>query len=445
MTALKSFGFGRMSDSVKLVRSKSNLTFAQLKPASPILLLQGPVGPFFAELQEAFSGAGFRTRRVVFNAGDKFFAPHRNCAYFTGTLSEWETWLRFELAQNAPDVIVLFDSNRPVHKVARRLAELYRIDVLSLEESYLGSGYVICQICSNHQCSLTANRHPNLRTLGCRLDAAPAAGAQASSFTAMNVWAAVYYLLRDIASKPSDEHLFHRQRERVVPLVMSWGVHLLRRFVARITEYPTRRALRRSPGYIFIPLEVPSDGQIQYAARGWSTSRLIEACLIPLRSNPHGQRVVFKLHPLERESAEIKRRIFRRALELGVDRHRIRILHSGRIGELTKQSSGMVVINSPSTFSALHHGVPVLVLGESVFRYYAIVTLGKTEADIAAFFKIRHTKSRVLVDAYIAELKSQNFIPGDFYVSRGRQVAIAAITGRLQQMQRMHLSQEDAR
>ena len=71
------------------------------------------------------------------DAGDKFFAPQRNCVYFTGTLCEWETWLRFELAQNAPDAIVLFGSNRPVHKVARRLADLCGIELLCLEEGYL--------------------------------------------------------------------------------------------------------------------------------------------------------------------------------------------------------------------------------------------------------------------------------------------------------------------
>jgi len=115
------------------------------------------------------------------------------------------------------------------------------------------------------------------------------------------------------------------------------------------------------------------------------------------------------------------------------------------MGELTKQSSGMVVINSTSAFSALHHGVPVLVLGDAIFRHDAIVTLGETEADISAFFKIRHAKSRLLVDAFIAELKSQSVIPGDFYVSRGRQIAIAGIVGKLKQQQRAPRGQEEAR
>lgn len=427
------------------MKSQSSLAFVQSKPKKSIILLQGPVGPFFSELQEALSVAGFVTRRVVFNAGDKLFAPQRNCTYFTGTLCEWETWLRFELAQNAPDAIVLFGSSRPAHKVARRLADRCGIDLLSLEEGYLRSGYVSCERGGNNQHSPMVKWRPGLLTRCSRSDAAPAAAEQPSSFTTMSFWAAAYYLVRDLASKPSDTHLFHRQRERVVPLAMSWGIHLLRRIASRITEYPARRALRRRPGYLLVPLQVSSDSQLQTAARGWSTSRLIEASLIALRANPVGQRVVFKLHPLERESAAIKQHIFRRAAELGVDQHHIRVLHSGRIGELTKQSSGMIVINSTSAFSALYHGVPVLVLGEAVFRHDALVTLCETEADIAAFFKIRHAKPRLLVDAFIEELKSQSLIPGDFYVSRGRQNAIAGIVGKLKQQQCAPRGQEEAR
>ena len=445
MYAIRSFIGGRMNRLAERAKPQSSVAIVESKPKNSILLLQGPVGPFFGELQDAFSVAGFTARRVVFNAGDKFFAPRRNCAYFTGSLSEWETWLRFELAQNAPDAIVLFGANRPVHKVARRLAELYRIEVLSLEEGYLRSGYVSCERGGNNQHSPLVNWRPKLLLTRGGLDAAPAANAQPSSFTTMSFWAATYYLVRDFASKPSDALLFHRERERILPLALSWALHLIRRSAAKFIEFPTRQALRRRRDYLLIPLQVSSDSQIQSAARGWSTSRLIEASLMALLANPHTPLVIFKLHPLERGSTAIKRHILRRATEIGVARHRIRILHSGRMGELTQQSSGMVVINSTSAFSALHHGVPVLILGDAVFRHDAIVTLGETEADIATFFKIRHAKSRLLVDAFIAELKSQSVIPGDFYVSHGRQIAISGILNKLNHLQRAPRAQEEAR
>jgi capsular polysaccharide export protein len=423
-----------------------------VSPASPeqkvakrVLLLQGPVGPFFTELQTALSDAGFATRRVVFNAGDKFFGPRQNCAVFSGTESEWETWLRFEIAQNTPDAIVLFGSSRPAHKIARRVATCYGIEVLSLEEGYLRSGYVSCEFGGNNKHSpLTAWDAKTVPLRRATVDPAPASGAQPSSFATMAFWAATYYLVRDLASKPSDVHLFHRANERILTMSWRWGIHVLRRLAARVSEFPTRRALHIRSGYILIPLQVSSDSQLQEAARGWSTIRLIDGALMALRAASRDQILVFKLHPLERRSAAVKRHIFCRASLLGVDRHRIRVLHSGRIGDLAKFSSGMVVINSTSAFSALHYGIPLLVLGDAVFRHDAIATLGSSEADITTFFKLRHAKSRLLVDAFFVEIKSQSLIPGDFYVQRGRTVAIAGILGKLQRRQRLSRSQEEA-
>jgi capsular polysaccharide export protein len=164
-----------------------------------------------------------------------------------------------------------------------------------------------------------------------------------------------------------------------------------------------------------------------------------------LKTNPETPFVVFKLHPLEPASAAIKRHILRRSAAIGVEQRRIKILHSGRMSELAKQSGGMVVINSTSAFSALHHSVAVLVLGDAVFRHAALVTLGENEADVASFFKLRQAKSPLLIDTFIAELKSESLIPGDFYVSRGRQVAISGIMERLKQLQPMPRICKEAR
>lgn len=61
-------------------------TSKDVKPRQKILLLQGPVGPFFAELQIALDAAGFAVKRVLFNSGDKLFDHGRNSVRFTGIL-----------------------------------------------------------------------------------------------------------------------------------------------------------------------------------------------------------------------------------------------------------------------------------------------------------------------------------------------------------------------
>ena len=91
---------------------------APVIPSRKILLLQGPVGPFFKELQLKLIGSGYTVKRVLFNFGDSLFASGLSFVRFTGTLDAWETWMRFEISENKPDCIIFFGSSRPAHKLA---------------------------------------------------------------------------------------------------------------------------------------------------------------------------------------------------------------------------------------------------------------------------------------------------------------------------------------
>ncbi len=396
-------------------------------------MLQGPVGPFFRELHKSLSAAEFSVKRVVFHSGDSLFSFNQDCARFTGTLDAWEAWLRFEIAQNQPDCIVLFGSSRPAHKAAREIAKIFGIYVLSLEEGYLRSGYVTAEFDGNNQHSKLASWKPQGR-LPIDAGTVPAPMAMRSSFLTMSVWGALYYLAREAFSRDSDEELFHRPRERLLPMAWSWCNHTLRQIAARIVEFPTLNALRAKSGYILVPLQVSQDSQIQVAARQWDLEKLVDASLRALAHTELNQMVVFKLHPLERENGSISRLIKQRAGALGIRRARFIVLRSGRIGELTAYAGGVIVINSTSAFSALHHKVPLLVLGDAVYRHADLVTIGDDDQDIATFFKLRSTKSQEVIEEFIEVLKAQSLVPGDFYVAAGRKIAAQNIVHKLKQL-----------
>ena len=404
-----------------------------VKPRQKILLLQGPVGPFFAELQIALYAAGFGVKRVLFNSGDRLFDHGRNSVRFTGILGDWGTWLRLKVAQYNPDCIVLFGSNRPAHSVARHIAKLVDINVICLEEGYLRSGYITAEFGGNNQHSPLIAWKPQ-GSLRPKVDTVPVHEATRSSFFAMSVWGALYYLARDAFSRDSDEELFHRPRERLLPMAWSWCNHTLRQMAAPIVEFPTLNALRAKSGYIFVPLQVSQDSQIQFAARQWNLVKLIDASLRALAHTELNQMVVFKLHPLERKNGPISRLIKQRAKALGIRRARFIVLRSGRIGELTANAGGVIVINSTSAFSALHHKVPLLVLGDAVYRHADLVTIGDDDQDIATFFKLRSTKSQEAIKEFIEVVKAQSIMPGDFYLAAGRTIAAQNIVHKLKQL-----------
>ncbi|MBL4800163.1 MAG: hypothetical protein JKY50_22435 [Oleispira sp.] len=378
------------------------------------LLLQGPVGPFFRTLQKQLEQSGIQTRRVTFHAADALFAINSNSVRFKGSAAEWEQWLRVELTFGQFDLIIMFGSERPAHLVAHHIAQEIGCSILSLEEGYLRSGYIACEVggnnagqsqlmrwkpsnCNDPQSKTPVNRHK-------------------SSLSTMVLWGAIYYFIREVVAKSSEEKLYHRQTAGVIKESISWLSHYNRRTLAKFKERAVIKMLiaDRAQDYILVPLQVPSDIQMRKHSRGWDNEKLISACLTSFRENKRKQLIVFKTHPLDQNSKELVSIVFRQAKALGI-LDDIRVLQSGNLSELTKHSSGMIVINSTSAFSAFHHGIPLLVMGSAIYRHKEIATLGETSKDITEFWRHRSAKNAVDVAGFIQAVKSHALLPGDFY------------------------------
>ena len=106
------------------------------------------------------------------------------------------------------------------------------------------------------------------------------------------------------------------------------------------------------------------------------------------------------------------------------------MLESGKIGMLTQHAGGMIVINSTSAFSALHHRVPLLVLGNAIFRREAIATIGHNAESITEFVTHRKSKNPADIDAFIETVKAHALLPGDFYARKTQRLTAQYITSK---------------
>ena len=157
----------------------------QAREKSPrVLLLQGPVGPFFRDLHKMLLTNRYCVKRVLFNAADWLFAYPGDTVRFSGTLEAWEKWLRLQLTMSTPDFIVFFGCMRPAHKVARKLGKEFGVPALSLEEGYLRSGFITCELGGNNHLSQLCNWKPSW---SCN-EMSPVAAHLRSSFRIMCVW-----------------------------------------------------------------------------------------------------------------------------------------------------------------------------------------------------------------------------------------------------------------
>lgn len=375
-------------------------------------LLQGPIGPFFKNLQSELIKSGFKTKRILFHSADALFAPRNDVLRFSGDLSDWEKWFRSELALERPDVLLIFGTSRPAHKVACKLAQEFGIEIVSLEEGYLRSGYITCERGGNNHLSplnqwkpVTSENAQQRSPLKLR-----------SSFIMICLWGAIFYLHREFTKRDSEQYLYHRKTQGALKETISWVCHMTRRVRAKLSEKNVVRTLldRHRKKYILVPLQTPSDAQIRIASRGWSNEKLVSECLSSVRVLPKGHLMVFKTHPLDENAHSLVAAIWSEAKRLGVA-DRVRVLQSGKLSDLTKFSSGMIVINSTSAFSALHHHVPVLVLGDAIFRHSSVVTVGNGADSIKAFIKCREAKPPQNITAFINAVKAKALLPGDFY------------------------------
>ena len=385
-----------------------------------VLLLQGPVGPFFRNLQRALEARGAEVTRVLFNAGDVLFAPDHKCVRMTGSLEGWRDWLTTHLEQKRPDTIILFGAKRPAHRIARDLAEEAGIRVLALEEGYLRSGYVTCEEGGNNDQSPVCGMVPDLDE-----DVeGPSSAKIGSSFRIMSWWGFLYFTTRIFFSPKSDEPLIHRPLRGPITEAIFWLRNIIRLTTSRWLEAARIHQLLRKhdQDYFLVPLQMPSDSQMGAAARGWNIERLVDATIRSFVNTRSVSKLVFKLHPLDGHAKSREKMIRKIAGVHGVS-EQVVVLHSGSIAKLSIHSKGMIVINSTSGMTAIHHGTPLLVMGEAVFRHQSLVHCGDDESDIEAFMVEQRAASVEKRHAFERFLAREALVPGDFYKRRGRLIA----------------------
>ena len=123
-----------------------NPALARLAHSSRVLLLQGPVGPFFDRLAQWLLGRGAQVHRVVFQAGDRLDCQALEPLVFRGTLEDWPGFLGRLIASYGIDCVALFGQSRPHHAAALEVARQAGVSAVVLEEGYVRPGFATVEL-----------------------------------------------------------------------------------------------------------------------------------------------------------------------------------------------------------------------------------------------------------------------------------------------------------
>jgi capsular polysaccharide export protein len=396
-----------------------------------VVLLQGPVGPFFGHLRVFLEQQHYDVLQICFNAGDRFFARGAKCFHYSTGRRDWHAWFSAFLSFAQPDHVILFGAEREIHRVARTLAEQAGISVISLEEGYIRPGFITVEKGANNADSPIAGRLPPDDFNEALGNATKQTDFR--SFGRMCVHGVVYYAIRTLFSGWGQRELFHR---RFSPMreVFAWARNYYRRGAHVDGNFATiEKLLEHHHGeYFIVPLQVAADSQMSGAALGWNTARLIDAVLLSFAQHaPATHRLVFKIHPMERGHSNDHQGIRTIAHRSGIE-HRIDVIDTGSLGLLTRHSAGMITINSTSGLSAIAHGVPLLVVGDALYANEQLAVCARGEPDFDSFWRGAPVADIALRRRYLAWIKASCLKPGDFYAQEGME---SACRGILQVMQ----------
>jgi capsule polysaccharide modification protein KpsS len=382
--------------------------------ARHVLLLQGPVGPFFRRLAGELHQRGVAVTKVNFNAGDALFfrpGPGREVIAYRGRLADWPAALRRLLAERPIDAILLFGDQRPVHVAARQLAAELGLAVWVFEEGYLRPDYVTLERGGvNGNSSLP--RDPEFyRRATAALPPPAEPVAIGNAFYHHAVWTALHSMALTFGAFLYPRYRHHRNSGTFYNL-FCWvrgGVRKARyrRRDRGVVERLVREHDRR---YWVLPLQVHCDSQLQHSDYA-SIEALIDEVVETFAGHaPPGHVLVVKHHPHDTPYRDYTRHLRALADRLGLA-GRLRYVHDVHLPTLLKHARGVVTMNSTVGTSALHHRTPVKVLGRAIYDLPGLTC----QRPLAEFFGDPGTVDAELYERFARWLRAANQLNGSFY------------------------------
>jgi capsular polysaccharide export protein len=344
------------------------------------LLLQGPIGWFFARLAQTLRAQGQDVLKVHFNGGDDWFWRGPGALRFSDSMDRWPDAFRGLIERHRIDAVVLFGQSRLMHEIAIREARALDVPVYVFEEGYVRPDYITLEIGG-------VNGHSSIPRDRAFYDAndfaEPAAPKPThQEFGQVADLAMTYALAATLGSWAYPHYRHHRSMHPIFEGLRwvrggarKWRYKWIDRDVMTELVAPGRHKR-----WFLAPLQVWNDSQIRRFSPYRDVSQFIERVMQSFASHADPDEwLVFKHHPLDRPYTNYTDLIAERALALGIP-DRVRYVHDLHLPTLLKHARGVVTVNSTTGLQALYHGTPCMTLGECLYAVEGLVHKGPLEA-----------------------------------------------------------------
>ena len=390
------------------------------------LFLQGPHGPFFAQLAKVLEKAGAKTIKVGFNQGDcAFWRDKSTYLPFLGKMDDWASHVQQIFDQYGVTDIVLYGDTRPVHAQAVRLAKGRNIKVHCFEEGYLRPYWATYERGGVNGFSrlldLSVDQmRAELQDRDLDLPDAPARWGdmrQHSFYGALYHWHILfrnqkymnYVTHRDVSVL--EEFRPHFRRLIALPL------HALQRRTASL------RIRRDGCVYHLALLQLGHDASIQTHSPIKSMPEFIRMVISAFAEGaPTHHHLVVKSHPLEDGRHPLRQITMDTAVEFGVT-DRVHFVRGGKLAGLMNFARTVVTVNSTAAQQALWRGLPLKAFGNSVYRKPEFVS----DQPLPEFFADPWKPDARAYRDYRHYLLETSQVMGGFYAAKSRRRLIRGV------------------
>ena len=375
-----------------------------------VLLLQGPIGPFFSRFSKELNGRGFVVHKVNLNGGDKLFYRQPGAIDYSGELKHWDAFLERLVVNKKIGRIYLFGDCRIYHRIAKEVAERHDVRVFVFEEGYIRPNFITLE-------ENGVNGHSPMLQKGFRLvaDSEPdttETEVSISVFSLVAIYSMMYYLASARQKKLFPGYQHHRDF-RWLPEGFRWIISGFRKLrFERKERHILENLLPEFEGNYFVcPLQVHCDMQVVVHSDYNSIEHFIGDVLTSFAKHaPKNKAIVFKHHPLDRGYTDYTRLFNNLVSELGLQ-GRVLYVHDLCLPTLLKHAQGTVVINSTVGMSSLFHGTPVKTLGKAIYNMAGVTS----QSSLRAFWKNSGKVDRDMFTRLRNYLIVQNQLNGNMY------------------------------
>jgi capsular polysaccharide export protein len=359
----------------------SSLRLSSLPSYKNVLLLQGPVGPFFLKLAQFLEQRGATVHKINFNPGDEwFYSPKRLNTFLYGhTLDFWPNYLEKYIVQNHIEAIFVFGDCRPIHRPAKLLCQEYKIDLWVFEEGYYRPNYFTMEFVGvNAYSRLSKVSLEHLPKTESSITDSPMTE-PLKTYDRSHIWMArnafLYWLIN--ITQPAKSENYDHHRELDLAMGYRWARNVLSYFYYVLKERAIQKKLTakflpdKNPLFLF-PLQVHDDAQMVQHSKFESVEEVIQLVVTSfhkhIQINSYTNPILLiKHHPMDRGHKNYSRYIKRLSETLGLE-DCVYYLHDLDLDSIAPNLTGCITVNSTYGLKALCQGVPVINLGASFYN-----------------------------------------------------------------------------